>query len=64
VSRDPYQRSCLARETPEDRGEPVGRIVEEKNTHLQSSAEIKKLTILPADFTPEGASLRHTKGEA
>ena len=40
--------------------ERVSRIVEEKNTHLQSYAKIKKFTVLPVDFTQEGGELTPT----
>ena len=40
--------------------ERVARIVEEKNTHLQSYAKIKKFAVLPADFTQEGGELTPT----
>jgi long-chain acyl-CoA synthetase len=40
--------------------ERVARIVEEKNTHLQSYAKIKKFTVLPSDFTQEGGELTPT----
>jgi long-chain acyl-CoA synthetase len=40
--------------------EKVGRIVEEKNTQLQSYAKIKKFTILPADFSQDGGELTPT----
>jgi long-chain acyl-CoA synthetase len=40
--------------------ERVSRTVEEKNTNLQSYAKIKKFTILPVDFTPEGGELTPT----
>ena len=40
--------------------ERVARTVEEKNTQLQSYAKIKKFTILPVDFTPEGGELTPT----
>jgi long-chain acyl-CoA synthetase len=40
--------------------ERVGRIVEEKNTHLQSYAKIKKFSILVADFSQEGGELTPT----
>jgi long-chain acyl-CoA synthetase len=40
--------------------ERVARIVEEKNTQLQSYAKIKKFTVLPADFTQEGGELTPT----
>jgi long-chain acyl-CoA synthetase len=40
--------------------ERVARTVEEKNTQLQSYAKIKKFTILPGDFTPEGGELTPT----
>jgi long-chain acyl-CoA synthetase len=40
--------------------ERVGRIVEEKNTHLQSYAKIKKFAILPGDFTQDGGELTPT----
>jgi long-chain acyl-CoA synthetase len=40
--------------------ERVGRIVEEKNTQLQSYAKIKKFAVLPADFTQEGGELTPT----
>jgi long-chain acyl-CoA synthetase len=36
------------------------RIVEEKNTHLQSYAKIKKFTVLPDDFTQDGGELTPT----
>jgi long-chain acyl-CoA synthetase len=38
----------------------VGRTVEEKNSQLQSYARIKKFTVLPLDFTPEGGELTPT----
>jgi len=38
----------------------VARIVEEKNTQLQSYAKIKKFTVLPVDFTQEGGELTPT----
>jgi long-chain acyl-CoA synthetase len=34
--------------------------VEEKNTHLQSYAKVKKFAILPDDFTQEGGELTPT----
>jgi len=40
--------------------ERVARIVEEKNTQLQSYAKIKKFTILPHDFTQESGELTPT----
>ena len=40
--------------------ERVSRIVEEKNSQLQSYAKIKKFTVLPADFTQEGGELTPT----
>jgi long-chain acyl-CoA synthetase len=40
--------------------ERVARIVEEKNTQLQSYAKIKKFAILPDDFTQEGGELTPT----
>ena len=40
--------------------ERVARIVEEKNSQLQSYAKIKKFTVLPADFTQEGGELTPT----
>ena len=40
--------------------ERVGRIVEEKNTQLQSYAKIKKFTVLAGDFTQEGGELTPT----
>jgi len=40
--------------------ERVARTVEEKNTQLQSYAKVKKFTILPVDFTPEGGELTPT----
>ena len=40
--------------------ERVSRIVEEKNTQLQSYAKIKKFTVLPADFTQESGELTPT----
>ena len=40
--------------------ERVGRIVEEKNSQLQSYARIKKFAILPDDFTQEGGELTPT----
>jgi long-chain acyl-CoA synthetase len=40
--------------------ERVERIVEEKNTHLQSYAKIKKFTVLPDDFTQDGGELTPT----
>lgn len=38
----------------------VARTVEEKNTHLQSYARVKKFAILPGDFTQEGGELTPT----
>jgi long-chain acyl-CoA synthetase len=38
----------------------VARTVEEKNSHLQSYAKIKKFSILPDDFTLEGGELTPT----
>jgi long-chain acyl-CoA synthetase len=38
----------------------VSRIVEEKNTELQSYAKIKKFAILPEDFTPDNGLLTPT----
>jgi long-chain acyl-CoA synthetase len=40
--------------------ERVGRTVEEKNTHLQSYAKVKKFTVLPDDFTQDGGELTPT----
>ena len=40
--------------------ERVGRTVEEKNTHLQSYARVKKFAILAGDFTQEGGELTPT----
>jgi long-chain acyl-CoA synthetase len=40
--------------------ERVARTVEEKNTHLQSYAKVKKFSILPEDFTLEGGELTPT----
>jgi long-chain acyl-CoA synthetase len=40
--------------------ERVGRTVEEKNTHLQSYAKIKKFTLLTGDFTQESGELTPT----
>jgi long-chain acyl-CoA synthetase len=40
--------------------ERVARTVEEKNTHLQSYAKVKKFSILPQDFTLEGGELTPT----
>src|SRR5213594_1757403 len=40
--------------------ERVGRIVEEKNTQLQSYAKIKKFAVLPGDFTLDGGELTPT----
>ncbi len=40
--------------------ERVERIVEEKNTQLQSYAKIKKFSILPSDFSQEGGELTPT----
>src|SRR5712691_743374 len=40
--------------------ERVARIVEERNTHLQSYAKIKKFAVLPVDFTQEGGELTPT----
>jgi long-chain acyl-CoA synthetase len=40
--------------------ERVGRIVEEKNTQLQSYAKIKKFAVLPGDFTQDGGELTPT----
>jgi long-chain acyl-CoA synthetase len=40
--------------------ERVGRTVEEKNTHLQSYAQVKKFAILAGDFTQEGGELTPT----
>ncbi len=40
--------------------ERVSRIVEEKNTHLQSYAKIKKFAVIPGDFTQEGGELTPT----
>jgi long-chain acyl-CoA synthetase len=40
--------------------ERVGRIVEEKNTQLQSYAKIKKFAVIPGDFTQEGGELTPT----
>jgi long-chain acyl-CoA synthetase len=34
--------------------------VEEKNTHLQSYAQVKKFAILAGDFTQEGGELTPT----
>jgi long-chain acyl-CoA synthetase len=40
--------------------ERIGRTVEEKNTHLQSYAQVKKFTVLATDFTQEGGELTPT----
>jgi long-chain acyl-CoA synthetase len=40
--------------------ERVARTVEEKNSHLQSYAKIKKFAVLPDDFTQEGGELTPT----
>jgi long-chain acyl-CoA synthetase len=40
--------------------ERVARIVEEKNSQLQSYAKIKKFAVLPIDFTQEGGELTPT----
>jgi long-chain acyl-CoA synthetase len=40
--------------------ERVGRTVEEKNTHLQSYAKVKKFTVLPDDFTQDAGELTPT----
>jgi long-chain acyl-CoA synthetase len=40
--------------------ERVSRTVEEKNTHLQSYAKIKKFRVLSVDFTPDGGELTPT----
>jgi long-chain acyl-CoA synthetase len=40
--------------------ERVERTVEEKNTHLQSYAKVKRFAILPDDFTQEGGELTPT----
>ncbi len=40
--------------------ERVGRIVEEKNSQLQSYARIKKFAVIPGDFTQEGGELTPT----
>ncbi len=40
--------------------ERVERTVEEKNTHLQSYAKVKKFAVLPEDFTQEGGELTPT----
>jgi long-chain acyl-CoA synthetase len=40
--------------------ERVGRIVDEKNSQLQSYAKIKKFAVLPVDFTQEGGELTPT----
>ena len=40
--------------------ERVGRTVEEKNTHLQSYAKVKKFAILSDEFTQEGGELTPT----
>jgi len=40
--------------------ERVARTVEEKNTHLQSYAKIKKFAVLAEDFTQEGGELTPT----
>jgi long-chain acyl-CoA synthetase len=40
--------------------ERVGRIVEEKNTQLQSYAKVKKFAVVPGDFTQEGGELTPT----
>jgi long-chain acyl-CoA synthetase len=40
--------------------ERVSRTVEEKNTHLQSYAKIKKFAVLAGDFTQEGGELTPT----
>ena len=55
-------RHAIAPASPSTRRcvERIGRTVEEKNTQLQSYAQIKKFTILPADFTPDGGELTPT----
>lgn len=40
--------------------ERVARTIEEKNTHLQSYAKIKKFAVLTGDFTQEGGELTPT----
>jgi long-chain acyl-CoA synthetase len=40
--------------------ERVARTVEDKNTHLQSYAKIKKFTVLPTDFSQDGGELTPT----
>jgi long-chain acyl-CoA synthetase len=40
--------------------ERVARTVEEKNSHLQSYAKVKKFTVLASDFTQEGGELTPT----
>jgi long-chain acyl-CoA synthetase len=40
--------------------ERVERIVEEKNTRLQSYSQIKKFSILASDFSQEGGELTPT----
>jgi long-chain acyl-CoA synthetase len=40
--------------------ERVGRIVEDKNSQLQSYARIRKFAVLPADFTQEAGELTPT----
>ena len=40
--------------------ERVSRIVEQRNTELQSYAKIKKFAILPGDFTVENGFLTPT----
>ena len=40
--------------------ERVARTVEEKNTHLQSYAKVKKFTVLAGDFTQESGELTPT----
>ena len=40
--------------------ERVARTVEEKNSHLQSYAKVKKFTVLAIDFTQDGGELTPT----
>ncbi len=40
--------------------ERVGRTVEDKNSHLQSYARIKKFAVVPVDFTQDGGELTPT----
>jgi long-chain acyl-CoA synthetase len=40
--------------------ERVARTVEEKNSHLQSYAKVKKFTVLASDFTQDGGELTPT----